>query len=164
MRDVWIRGAAMTRFGRHLDRSARSLAEEAVRSVFADLYANFATGGGTDRFSREAMALVSVKNHLHGSVNQCARYPRAVTEEQVLEARPVAGALSTLMCAQLSDGAACLVLAAGSRVRRRGVRVAASVLVSGRGDDLRRPCALRRAVREACEEAGAGVEDMDLLE
>jgi acetyl-CoA acyltransferase len=282
MRDVWIRGAAMTRFGRHLDRSARNLAEEAVRtvlgdadltprdiqaafvgnaaeglvsgqesiraqvvlretglmgvpivnvdngcatgstalhlgwqavaggmhdcvlvlgwekvchehrwlslralnasadlgdmaevfsdgdasarSVFADLYGNFVTGGGTDRFTREAMALVSVKNHLHGSLNECARYPRAVTEEQVLEARPVAGALTTLMCAQLSDGAACLVLAAGSRVRRRGVRVAASVLVSGRGDDLRRPCALKRAVREACEEAGAGVEDMDLLE
>src|SRR3981081_3313942 len=36
MRDVWIRGAAMTQFGRHLDRSARDLAEAAVRDVLED--------------------------------------------------------------------------------------------------------------------------------
>ena len=36
MRDVWIRGVGMTRFGRHLARSARDLAEEAVRAALGD--------------------------------------------------------------------------------------------------------------------------------
>jgi acetyl-CoA acetyltransferase len=33
MRDVWIRGAAMTPFGKHLDRSARDLVEQAVAAA-----------------------------------------------------------------------------------------------------------------------------------
>src|SRR5215469_11600467 len=36
MRDVWIRGAAMTPFGKHLDRSARELVEQAVADALRD--------------------------------------------------------------------------------------------------------------------------------
>src|SRR6266536_5465088 len=36
MNEVWIRGAAMTRFGKHLERSARDLVEEAVAGALAD--------------------------------------------------------------------------------------------------------------------------------
>jgi acetyl-CoA acetyltransferase len=36
MRDVWIRGAAMTPFGKHNDRSARDLVEEAVAGALSD--------------------------------------------------------------------------------------------------------------------------------
>src|SRR5262245_66359439 len=36
MRDVWIRGVAMTRFGKHLDRSGRELAEEVVECALRD--------------------------------------------------------------------------------------------------------------------------------
>ena len=36
MRDVRIRGAAMTRFGRHLDRTCRDLAQEALRAALLD--------------------------------------------------------------------------------------------------------------------------------
>ena len=136
------------------------------RSAYADLYGSFATGSGMDRFSREDLALVSVKNHQHGALNPCARYPQAVTIEEVLKAPQRAGPLTTLMCAQLSDGAAALVLS-GSAARGGagpGVRIEASVLVSGRGDDLRRPTAVQRAVRQATEQAGAGLEDMDLVE
>jgi acetyl-CoA acetyltransferase len=284
MRDVWIRGVGMTRFGRHLDRSGRELAEEAVRnalrdadlephdvqyavvgnaadglmsgqesiraqvvlrrtglmgvpmvnvengcatgstalhvawqavasgmhdcvlvlgweklcnedrsiplralnastdlgelaevfgaepgpdrSAYADLYASFAAGDGQDRFTREDLALVSVKNHQHGALNPCARYPQPVTVEEVLSSGRKAGTLTTLMCAQLSDGAAALVLSASGVPTGAGpsVRIAASVLASGRGDDLRRPTAVQRAVRQATEEAGVGLEDMDLVE
>jgi len=38
VREVWIRGAAMTRFGNHRERSARDLVEEA-RSRVAELRA-----------------------------------------------------------------------------------------------------------------------------
>src|SRR5215469_4769987 len=36
MRDVWIRGVSMTRFGKHLERPARELAEDAVRGALLD--------------------------------------------------------------------------------------------------------------------------------
>src|SRR2546423_4691174 len=112
-------------------------------SAFLELFGSYADGSGHDRFSREALALVSVKNHAHGALNPCARYPTALTVEDVLASRLVAGPMTLLMCAQLSDGAAALVLT-GSRTRgaERSVRIAASVLASGRGDDLRLPSAM----------------------
>src|SRR5215472_2131634 len=283
MRDVWIRGVSMTRFGKHLERSARDLAEEAVRgalrdadiephhiqaafagnaadglmcgqesirgqvvlrrtglmgvplvnvengcataatalhlgwqavtggmhdwvlvvgweklcgdnpsralialnastdlteleevfgggegprrSAFVDLFGAFAGGSGQDRFGRESLGLVSVKNHQHGALNPCARYPRAVTLDEVLASRTLAGPLTLLMCSMLSDGAACAVLSAlPPPLGEPRVRIAASVLASGRGDDLRRPSAVQRATREAAETAGMGLEDMDVLE
>jgi acetyl-CoA acetyltransferase len=135
------------------------------RNVFMDLHGATSTGEGRDRFDREALALISVKNHHHGSLNPYAHHGQEVTVEQVLASRPVAGPLTVLMCSPFSDGAACVVLAA--RGLRRGdpdVRVAASALTSGRGDDLRRPNATRRAARQAYERAGVGPDDLDLVE
>ncbi len=48
-------------------------------SAFVGLYGAFASGSGQDRFSSESLGLVSVKNHEHGALNPCARYPRQVT-------------------------------------------------------------------------------------
>jgi acetyl-CoA acetyltransferase len=135
------------------------------RSAFVALYGAFAGGAGQDRFSRESLAQISVKNHQHGALNACARYQRALTVGEVLASRPVSGPLTLLMCASLSDGAACLLLSASPPPAGvPAVRIAASALSSGRGDDLRRPPAVRRAVREATESAGMGLEDMDVVE
>jgi acetyl-CoA acetyltransferase len=136
------------------------------RSAYADLFGAFAAGSGQDRFTPEGQALVAVKNHQHGALNPCARHPRAVTVQEVLGSRRVAGSLTSLMCAQLSDGAAAVVLSASAEPAGSGppVRIAASVLTSGRGDDLRRPTAVQRAISQATEEAGAGIEDVDVLE
>jgi acetyl-CoA acetyltransferase len=285
MEEVWIRGAAMTRFGRHLDRSARDLVEEAVRtalddaeveprrvqaayvgnavsglmsgqesirgqvvlrrtglagvpivnvenacassstalhlgwravasgmedcvvvvgyeklydadkarsfrafnasmdlgelaqrfgdeagtgrSVFMDLYASMSESGAEGgRADPGSLALVSVKNHHHGALNPYSQYREEVTVEQVLGARRVAGPLTLLMCSPLSDGAACLVLTSKDfgRSRSGGVRVAASVLTSGRGDDLSQRGAVERAVAGAYAAAGAGREDLDVVE
>ena len=134
-------------------------------SAFVDLYGAFASGSGQDRFSGESLGLVSVKNHEHGALNPCARYSRQVTLDEVLGSRQVAGPLTLLMCSMLSDGAACLVLSASAPpAGEPAVRVAASALVSGRGDDMRLPTSMQRAVREAFETAGAGMEDMDVVE
>jgi len=135
------------------------------RSAFMDLFGAFAGGNGQDRFGQESLALVSVKNHQHGALNPCARYPRTFTLEEVLASRPVAGPLTLLMCSMLSDGAACVVLSSSPPpLGEPRVRIAASALASGRGDDLRRPTAVQRASREAAEMAGLGLEDMDVLE
>jgi acetyl-CoA acyltransferase len=134
------------------------------RSVMMDLYGATSGGDGNERFPRELLAEVSVKNHYHGSLNPCAHYQEALTAEQVLASRVVAGPLTRLMCAPFSDGAACLVLCAGGPPRTPGVRIAASMLSSGRGDDMRRPAAAVQVGRDAYERAGVGPEDLDVVE
>src|SRR5215831_18895272 len=240
MRDVWIRGAAMTRFGKHVDRTARDLVEEAVTGALSDaelevgdvqfvfvgnalagaiggqecmraqtvlrrtglmgvpmtavenadcsgstalhlawqavahgahdcvlvvgyekfdhndrarsyralnsamdlselaerfgaesgrgdrnlpmqMHGGHSSGGGTDIFGPVPLAQVSVKNHYHASLNPCAHYREPVTVEQVLASPRIAGPLTRLMFAPLSDGAACLVVcAADFAAGRRG--------------------------------------------
>ncbi|TMC02584.1 MAG: thiolase family protein [Chloroflexi bacterium] len=130
------------------------------------LYGAASNGGGRDLFDREALALVSVKNHDHGSLNPYARYRQPVTVEEVLASPRVEGRLTQLMCAPPGDGAACLVLCApGFRhARSGGARIVASVLTSGRGDDMRLPMSIERATRAAYDQAGLGPEDLDVLE
>ena len=284
MRDVWIRGAAMTRFGKHVDRTARDLVEEAVTGALSDAelevgdvqfvfvgnalagaiggqecmraqtvlrrtglmgvpmtavenadcsgstalhlawqavaheahdcvvvvgYEKFdhadrarsyralnsgmdlselsdifgagsggdrsvllqysgahSTGAGADIYQSIPLAEVSVKNHFHASLNPCAHYREPLTVEQVLASRRIAGPLTQLMCAPLSDGAACLVLCAGDFApgRRGVVRIAASVLRSGRGDDLRAQFSLGPAAERAYDAAGLGPADVDVAE
>ncbi len=133
------------------------------RSVFMDLYASQAHEDVDD----EALALVSVKNHRHGALNPYSQFREEVTVEQVLSSRHVAGPLRLLMCSALSDGAAAIVLASEAcNRRRRGsrVRIASSVLASGRGDDESRPPCEERAARQAYEAAGVGPEELDLVE
>lgn len=144
--------------------------ERGTRSIFMDLYAaGLADGIEADSLpmDRRYMALVSVKNHYHGARNPLAQYQKEVTVEEVLASRPVAGPLTLLMCAPTGDGAAAAVLASERWIRRegrRGVRIRASVLVSGRGDDRHKEPAIRRAAKKAYEQAGAGIHEMDLLE
>jgi acetyl-CoA acetyltransferase len=136
------------------------------RNVYPDVLAASADSRGRDRFDRELLALVSVKNRRHGALNPCAHQQREVTVEEVLGAPVVGGALTRLMCAPLSDGAACLVLCAGRfpRARAGGARIAASVLSSGRGDDMRRRFSVGLTACQAYEVAGVGPEELDVVE
>jgi acetyl-CoA acetyltransferase len=135
----------------------------ATRSVFMDLYASFVAEGTNGTTDVEALGMVSVKNHHHGALNPLAQFREEVTLAQVLASRPIVGPLTLLMCSPLSDGAAAVVLTARPRDGRR-VRIAASVLTSGRGDDRSKPDATSRAVRLAYEQAGLGPEDLDVVE
>src|SRR5256886_10235634 len=117
--------------------------------------------------TREQMALVSVKNHYHGSLNPYAQYREEVTLEQVLQSRQVVGPLTVLMCSPLGDGAAAVLIASEEFARSKGLkgpRVDASVLVSGRGDDRSMAPSTRRAATKAYEMAGIGPEDINLAE
>jgi acetyl-CoA acetyltransferase len=135
------------------------------RSIM-DLYGASAGGEDNERFSPELLAEVSVKNHYHGSLNPCAHHQEPLTVEQILASRVVAGPVTRLMCAPFSDGAACLVLCAGGagRSREPGVRIASSVLGSGRGDDVGRPQSVTETGRAAYERASVGPEDLDVIE
>lgn len=143
-------------------------AENPDRSVFMDLYASFdGASSGNGQAEREALAQVSVKNHHHGALNPFAQFRDELSPEQVLASRPVVGPLTVLMCAPLSDGAAALVLGSAAHRRRRtspGVRIRASVLTSGRGDDPALETAATRAARRAYELSGIGPGEIDTLE
>src|SRR5206468_5655450 len=117
--------------------------------------------------TREQMALVSVKNHYHGSLNPYAQYREEVTLEQVLQSRPVVGPLTVLMCSPLGDGAAAALIVSEEFARNKGLKgpkVDASVLVSGRGDDRSMEPSTRRAATKAYEMAGIGPECVGLYE
>src|SRR5215218_4627879 len=107
------------------------------RSFFMDVYATMAreymrSSGATV----EDFAEVSVKNHLHGTRNPYAQYREAVTRQDVLASREVAGPLTLLMCSPIGDGAAAAVLCSRRAAHKLGVsapvHVRASVVVSGR--------------------------------
>jgi acetyl-CoA acyltransferase len=143
------------------------------RSLFMDLYISMLSSGAPSSkdamggITREQMALVSVKNHYHGSLNPYAQYREEVTLEQVLQSRAVVGPLTVLMCSPLGDGAAAVLIVSEEFARNRGLngpRVDASVLVSGRGDNLSMKPSTVRAAIKAYEMAGIGPEDVDLAE
>ena len=154
-------------------RLGRSSEGASDRSLFVDLYISMLNSGTSDsqgavgRITREQMALVSVKNHYHGSLNPYAQYREAVTLEQVLQSRRVVGPLTVLMCSPLGDGAAAVLIASEEFARSKslkGPRVDASVLVSGRGDDRSMAPSTRRAATQAYEMAGISPEDVDVAE
>jgi acetyl-CoA acetyltransferase len=134
--------------------------------VMLRLHGAHAKGDGSDIFEALPLAQVSVKNHHHASLNPDAHYREPVTVDQVLASPRVAGPLTRLMCAPPSDGAACVVVCAADFAagRRGGARIAASMLRSGRGDDLRAAWSLGPSVRSAYEVAGVGPEDVDVAE
>ncbi len=142
------------------------------RSLFMDLYISMLSSGqpagaSLGGVTREQMALVSVKNHYHGSLNPYAQYREEVTLEQVLQSKTVVGPLTVLMCSPLGDGAAAALIVSDEFARNKGLkgpRVDASVLVSGRGDDRSMEPSTRRAAKKAYEMAGISPGDIDLAE
>jgi len=151
----------------------RGGAEAKDRSLFMDLYLSMLNPGASDSqgavggITREQMALVSVKNHYHGSLNPYAQYREEVTLEEVLQSRQVVGPLTVLMCSPLGDGAAAALIVSDAFARSKGLkgpRVDASVLVSGRGDDHAMTPSIRRAAAQAYEMAGISPEDVDMAE
>jgi acetyl-CoA acetyltransferase len=140
--------------------------EEPPGSFFMAVYARIAadyqarTGAAAGDF-----ADVAVKNSAHGALNPNAQYRRALSRDEILAGRVVAGPLTTLMCAPIADGAAALVLRAADSFgpKADAVRIRGCALRSGAagspGDPLE-----RRAAAAAYEEAGLGPADLDVVE
>jgi acetyl-CoA acetyltransferase len=121
----------------------------------------------------EQFAKVSVKNHHHSTLNPKAMYQMETPLDAVMSAEMIAYPNTKLMCSVNVDGAAAAVLASERKAKelgmRRAVRVSASVLTSDpwQERDLVLPdvnTCTRNAAQQAYEMAGAGPEDLDLVE
>ncbi|MCA3451220.1 MAG: thiolase family protein [Rhodobacter sp.] len=166
-RDATI--ARLVALGRGMDTPAGL--EEAPHTVFMDVYGAFAKFhmaqfGTTQR----QLAVVAAKNHGHSAHNPRSQYQKALTVEQVLDARLIAWPMTLPMCSPISDGAAAAVVCNGAALARlgraRAVQVRAQVLMNGgrrADDDLERHIS-RRAARRAYDLAGLGPQDVDVVE
>lgn len=121
--------------------------------------------------TREQMAAVAVKNRAFGALSPYPQYNKPVTIEEVLASRKVAEPLSVLDCCPTSDGAAAAVLVSERVIdrlgRSRAIRVAASVLHSGRYDQIKEMTTFDLDVGSstaAYEKAGIGPRDVDVAE
>ena len=60
--------------------------------------------------TREDIAAVSVKNHLHGSLNDKAHHRKACSLDDVMNSVMVADPLTVMDCCPTTDGAACVIM------------------------------------------------------
>lgn len=124
--------------------------------------------------TKEHLAQVVVKNRRHGVANPDAMFRKAVTAEEVLASRVVSEPLHLWMLCSPNEGAAALVLRAGTG---NAVTLEAAVLrshlpgsVLGEAtplagiDDAAIPPPTTLAARAAYEEAGIGPADVDIVE
>jgi len=106
------------------------------------------------------IAIAASKNHYHGSLNPLAQYQFEVPVDKVLSDYMVSYPLTRSMCAPIGDGAAAAILCSADyykdlppEIRRRAVKVAANILVSGKHRNISEPslskCAADRAYRMA---------------
>jgi acetyl-CoA acetyltransferase len=134
---------------------------DGTTNPFVTLAGAISKGDGSRRFDASSLALVTLKNREHAALNPLSLHQSVPTLDEILSSRQVAGRLTRLMCASLCDGAACVVL---SPARAGSVQITASVLMSGRGDDLRQRAGSNAAPLRAYDEAGVGPEDLDVVE
>jgi len=90
-----------------------------VGATFCGLYAMMARAYMHQYgLTRQQLALVSVKNHKHGSLNPIAQFKNEITVDQVMQASVIADPLTVLDCSPISDGAAAVILASESVARK----------------------------------------------
>jgi acetyl-CoA acyltransferase len=162
----------MPELRRHVERDllgmgAQVASDGPVQSALMDVYARtarrfFERGGGTIQDA----ARVAVKNRAHAAHNPLAHFSQPITVERVMSSRMIADPLRLLMCSPVADGAAAAVVTSrGGRGFGVGaVRVVASVARTGGSGDADTNGAVKRAATAAYEMAGAGPEDLDVVE
>lgn len=107
--------------------SAGSDEERSAGITFPGLYALMARAYMEEYgVSEEDLASVSVKNHLHGSMNPNAQFQRPISVEAVMKSGKIADPLKLLDCSPISDGAAAVVITGDTKARDGVVRITAS--------------------------------------
>ncbi len=145
--------------------------DAAERSVFMDIYAaqarfHMKTFGTTVR----QIAAVAAKNHWHSQFNPLAQYQNPMSVEEVLADKPISWPLTRSMCAPMSDGAAAIVVAAESSMRKfdrsRAVRIAGMAVSTGsdRSPEAYDRHVTRITAARAYEMAGVGPNDIGVAE
>jgi acetyl-CoA acyltransferase len=141
------------------------------RSKFMDVYAALAHAHMAEfGTSAEHLAAIAEKNHGHAVENRFAHFRTAMSREEILKARPVAGPLTVPMCAPLTDGAAAAIVCneAGRRKLAPASPIEVIASVSGSGTvrslaDWDRS-ATRVAALKAYEQAGIGPAEVSVAE
>lgn len=139
------------------------------RSIFMDAYAMMARWH-MDRFksTQHHLAVISSKNHYHGSLNPLAQYQQPMTVEQILADRAVAYPLTRAMCAPVGDGAAAAIVCSESFLKKltgaRPIKIRASIMGQGAERDMDGEDIGERLSKQAYEKASIGPDDIDLAE
>ncbi|MGQ9624268.1 MAG: thiolase domain-containing protein [Candidatus Bathycorpusculaceae bacterium] len=141
--------------------------------TFPGLYALMATAHmhayGT---TEEQLAMVAVKNHLHGSLNPKAHMQKEITLEQALSSRVIAWPLKLFDCSLITDGASCLILMK-PELAKKYTDTPVHIIGSGQASDtiglyeresLTSLKAAKLAAKKAYEMAGVKPEDIDVAE
>jgi acetyl-CoA acyltransferase len=143
--------------------------ESPERSVFMDIYAaqarfHMRNFGTTER----QIAAVAAKNHNHSQFNPYAQYRFPMTVDEVLADRMIIWPITRSMCAPMSDGACCIVVASrkavldsARAVHVRGIGVSSSS--DRRADEVSKHLT-RIAANRAYEMAGLGPQDVSIAE
>lgn len=142
-----------------------------TRSPMMDIYAymirwHMKAYGTTQR----QLALITSKDHWHGSMNPKAQYQKEMTAEEVLAGKPILYPLTAPMCAPLGDGSATAILCSADFLKRmkspRPVKMLASVCGSSTPryfDESEKGIEVRLS-QKAYNMAGVGPEDINVLE
>jgi acetyl-CoA acetyltransferase len=123
--------------------------------------------------TREDLAAVSVKNHTNAVDNPLAQFQQELTVEEVIESKPIATPLALYDACPVSDGASAVVVVSEELAAERDLDTPVAVLGTGQSSDalalqdrasITRTPAAERAARDAYEDAGITVEDVDVAE
>jgi benzoylsuccinyl-CoA thiolase BbsB subunit len=119
----------------------------------------------------EDIAYPSVKNHRNACMNPFAMYRKALTTEDVMNARMISDPLTSLHCCPVTDGAASIILCTGEIARRYTtmlIKLASSLLLSAPFEAwdynmIDNPL-IKELSKKTYEAAGIGPGDLDLIE
>ena len=136
---------------------------------FAEMAQHYMSSYGV---TRDQLAQISVKSHANASLNPYAHYQKAVTLEQVYQARLVADPFTVLHCCPWDEGAAAVVICSREAASRLNPSqpcptIVTSVLQStpSTEDDILFPAHLTAlTARKAYERSGYGPADLQLVE
>lgn len=136
--------------------------------LFAGIYAmRFRSYMEKYGVTREQLARVAEKNHLHGSLNPHSQYQKPYSVDEILASREVADPITLLMTCPLGDGAAVALIGTremAQQMGKRPVRIASTVLgsfdISGR-EEL---SIAARTARKAYAEAGITAKEIQVAE
>lgn len=141
--------------------------------TFPGLYALMATAhmhqyGTTENH----LAMISVKNHYHGSLNPKAHMQKEITLETALSSRVVAWPLKLYDCSLITDGASCLILTK-PELARKFTDTWVDIIGSGQASDtiglyerksLTSIAAAKIAAKQAYEMANVKPEQVNVAE
>ena len=132
-----------------------------VASIYPERLGRYRARYGLDA---RVLAQIAVKNRANAALNPCAQYTEPISVDDVLGSRVVAGPLTALMCAPISDGAAAVVVTSGSRARVAWRSVWIRGIATGMGAPPGADSAIARVARRAFAEAGITPADIDVAE